>query len=437
MSTQLSRSLQLPCGVLISNRICKSATTEGLADMLDKPTERLNNLYEIWAKSGAGLIISGNIVVDRRYLERVGNVVVEDCSSLLELKELSAAGTRNGTQFWAQINHPGRQCTRFVVNKPIGPSATQLKIAGIFGKPRAMTESDIKDVIERFKNAASILKLAGFAGVQIHSAHGYLLSSFLSPRTNQREDKWGGSLENRARLLLSIVSEVRKAVGKEFPVSVKLNSSDFQKGGFTLKECVQVVKWLSEAKVDLLEISGGTYENASFFQSGEQNERARTQGAFFLKYAEAINEASTVPIMLTGGFRYRSTMESVLEKEQAHMIGIARPFCIFPDFPIKLLKGGMKEIPRLTQKMSFGKGILSRNSKSFLIRTFGSQAEVNWYYLQIMRLSEGKRPIENLSIFKALLLHSAREISKNQKRKRAQRKRGELAEIEIDRESAL
>ena len=256
----ISRPLTLPCGAEIPNRLCKAAMTEGLADPTGQPTVALNQLYGLWSDGGAGLLLSGNVQIDGDHLERPGNVIVSEepsAAMAAALKAWAAAGTRAGNHFWAQISHAGRQCQKIVNPHPKAPSAVKLGLpGGQFGEPDPMTEEDIESVIAGFARCAKVLVNAGFTGVQLHAAHGYLLSQFLSPRSNQRDDQWGGSLENRARLLLSCVARVRAAVGPEVPVAVKLNSADFQRGGFDFNESLQVAKWLEEASVDLIEISG-------------------------------------------------------------------------------------------------------------------------------------------------------------------------------------
>jgi len=250
----IEQTLTLPCGQTLGNRLCKASMTEGLADRYDHATTAHQRLYQTWAQGGAALLLTGNIMVDRRYLERSGNVVVEDDSGLETLRAWADAVHRGGSQLWAQISHPGRQCPRLVNLHPLAPSEVQLELAGNFGRPRAATDADIADIIRRFAHTAGVLQRAGFDGVEVHAAHGYLISQFLSARTNQRQDRWGGSVENRAHLLLEVVRAVRQQVGPRFPVAVKLNSSDFVKGGFTLDESVQVVRWLNDCGIDLLEV---------------------------------------------------------------------------------------------------------------------------------------------------------------------------------------
>lgn len=416
MKLRLQNPLPLTCGVTIPNRIAKSAMTEGLADSADLPSVALNQLYQCWSAGGAGLLITGNVMVDKRYLERLGNVVLEAGADLAVWKAYAAAATGNGNQCWMQINHPGRQCNRLVNFRPIAPSAEQLKIGGLFGKPRVMTTDDINDVIQRFVSTATLAAEAGFTGVQIHSAHGYLLSQFLSPHINRRQDEWGGSLENRARLLLTIVRQVRKATGDHFPVSVKLNSSDFQKGGFSLDDSIQVAQWLGELNIDLLEISGGTYENLVFLESDHRDggdhrrESTRQREAFFLEYAESICKAAGVPLMITGGFRTVQGMEAALQQGHTQMIGLARPFCVEPDFPVKLFQGGLTTLPTNEAGLSFGRGVLGRHSRINLIRALGAQGEAGWYYHQIRRLAVGLPADTGLGLMKALLLHFGRDF---------------------------
>ena len=316
-------------------------------------------------------------MIDRRYLERAGNVVLEDESGLAPLRDWARTVRDNGSQLWAQISHPGRQCPRLVNGTPLAPSAVQLSMAGNFGRPRAATEDDLQDIIRRFARTAGWVKAAGLTGVQVHSAHGYLLSQFLSPRTNQRTDAWGGSLENRARLLRAVVRAVRAAVGPAYPVSVKLNSSDFVKGGFTLDESLQVVQWLNEEGIDLLEVSGGTYEQLEFFKpqaAAEVRDSTREREAMFLEYAKSIKAVARMPIMVTGGFRTRAGMEAALVGGHTDLIGLARPFCLDPDFPARMFAGQMQRLPVPEDRLVLGRGVWGPNSPSATVRGLNNLA---------------------------------------------------------------
>lgn len=418
----IDQALTLPCGHRVPNRICKAAMTEGLADAHDRATPAHVRLYTAWARGGAAVLMTGNIMVDRRYLERAGNVVAEDDSGLEPLRTWTDAVHKAGSQLWAQINHPGRQCPRLVNTRPLAPSEVQLRIVGNFGKPRALTEAEIQDIIARFATTAGLIQSAGMDGVQVHAAHGYLLSQFLSPRTNRRQDQWGGSLANRARLLLEVVRAVRAKVGPRYPISVKLNSSDFVKGGFTLEECVQVVQWLNDASVDLLEVSGGTYEQLEFFKSHDPNEirdSTREREAMFLEYATSIKAVARMPIMVTGGFRTLAGMEAALAAGQTDMIGIARPFCLDPDFPQRMFSGQLSALPVPEDKLVLGRGYWGPNSSSDSWRALNNQCQAGWYYAQIERLAAGRPPQTALSPWRALLAHFAHDAGRAVKRKLA------------------
>lgn len=416
----IEQPLTLPCGHRIANRICKSAMTEGLADVRDNPTARHQRLYDGWARGGAAILFTGNIMIDRRYLERAGNVVVEDASVLPTLCNWARTVREGGSQLWAQISHPGRQCPRLVNTTPLAPSAVQLDMLGNFGKPRAVNEADIQEIIQRFAHSAALVKEAGLDGVQIHAAHGYLISQFLSARTNLRQDQWGGSLVNRARLLLEVIAAVRQAVGPTYPVSVKLNSSDFVKGGFSLEESLQVVAWLNDTGIDLLEISGGTYEQAEFFKEvpeAEMRDSTRVREATFLTYAKSIKEVATMPVMITGGFRTLTGMEAALAGKQTDLIGIARPFCVDPDFPKKLMAGQLESLPVNEDHLKLGQGHWGPNSSSAYLRGLNNFAHAGWYYHQIEQMAAGKVPELDCGPLYALLAHMSNDTGRAIRRK--------------------
>ncbi|WP_068547261.1 NADH:flavin oxidoreductase/NADH oxidase family protein [Thalassotalea crassostreae] len=423
-TSPLAQSLSLPCGQSLINRIGKSAMTEGLADSLDRPTKQHEQLYRTWSEGGTGLLITGNVMVDKRYLERAGNVVLEDDSALEIFKSWAQAGTVAGNHLWMQISHPGRQCPSLVNSEPLAPSEVQLKMLGSFSKPRALTQAEIEDIIQRFATTASLAKEAGFTGVQIHCAHGYLISQFLSPKINQRQDQWGGSLENRARLARSIVQAVRKAVGDDFPIAVKLNSADFQKGGFSLEDCMQVAKWLSEDSIDLLEISGGTYEQLSLMgvEATEVRESTRRREAYFIEYAEAIKQAANVPLMITGGFRSRDVMESVINEGEIDVVGLARPLCTQPDVSQQLINQEIDKVDDFEQNLVLGSGIWGNNSSLSLVKAINNVGQVSFYYQQIIRLANNQTVDKTLTVFPCFAKHMLNDTRLNLKRNKAQNK---------------
>ncbi|MDM7859587.1 NADH:flavin oxidoreductase/NADH oxidase family protein [Alteromonas sp. ASW11-36] len=421
MTSTLAQSLPLPCGAVLHNRLGKSAMTEGLADPQDRPTKQHEQLYRTWSRGGTGLHITGNVMIDRRYLERAGNVVLEDERDLATFTSWAEAGMVGGNHLWVQLNHPGRQCPRMVNTKPLAPSDIQLSMLGNFGKPRPMTKDDIHEVVTRFARSAGLVKQAGFSGVQIHCAHGYLLSQFLSPKINQRNDEYGGSLANRARIIREIIAAVRKAVGNDFPIAVKLNSSDFQKGGFSLEDCEQVARWLAEDGIDLLEISGGTYEQLSLIgvEPTDVRESTRKREAYFIEYADRIKAAANVPLMVTGGFRSRDVMERVINEGEVDLIGLARPLCTQPDCSQKLIAGEIEAIDDYEHNLVLGTGFWGNNSSLNLIKAINSFGQVGFYYYQMIRLAAGQQPDTNLGVFRSFVKHMLNDTRLNIKRKRA------------------
>lgn len=375
--TPISEEFELPCGVFIKNRIAKAAMTERLANWNQQVTEEICSLYKHWSSNGARLLITGNIMVDSRYKEASANLVLENESSISLLRKMVKNGTHNNTQLWAQINHAGRQSSIFSTFKPIAPSAIQLKKLMLFAKPRAMSVLEINEVEDRFVRTAFLAKQAGFTGVQIHAAHGYLLSQFLSPKTNQRKDSYGGCIENRARLLLDIVSRLRKELGKEYPISVKLNSADFQKGGFNEEDAFFVIKKLEEVKIDLLEISGGTYENIVFLTERYKKRSTKKREAYFLEFAKKIRKETKMPIMVTGGFRSLNFCNRVLENQELDIIGFARPFLMQENFPKSFMEN--KEVR------------VNDATFDFKIKQMKDFAEAGFYDYQIHRLAKNKK----------------------------------------------
>jgi 2,4-dienoyl-CoA reductase-like NADH-dependent reductase (Old Yellow Enzyme family) len=399
MTIDIASPLVLPCGVTLKNRLIKAPMTEGLADGWNRATIRHERLYRRWAEGGAAVLITGNVQVDRRYLERPGNVAIDDNGGLDALKAYARAGTVDNTQLWMQISHSGRQTPRRVNPQPVAPSAVPLNLPETaFGHPRALDGAEVADVVRRFAHVATVARETGFSGVQVHGAHGYLISEFLSPLANRRTDEWGGSLENRARLLLETVRAVRRAVGADFPISVKLNSSDFQHGGFSHEECLQVVRWLDEAGVDLLEISGGNYEQPSMMgvlskESGEPV-RASTAAreAYFIDYGKSVRGVTgRMPLMVTGGFRSRAAMDAALAEGALDAIGIGRPMCVDADLPRQLLDG------RVAVGESYERGIRP------------AKAGLGWFCLQIIRMGDGLDPDPSLQGDRAIAEYLANE----------------------------
>ncbi len=333
----LNDPLELPCGAVISNRIAKAAMSEHLGSPKQSPTRGLPRLYERWSSGGAGLLITGNVMIDRAHLEAVRNVAVTPDSPLERFRAWARAGTSHGNHLWMQLNHCGRQTPRHINPSPAAPSAVEpvnlFRRAKAFGEPHAMDESEIAEAIRMFAAAAAFAKEAGFTGVQVHGAHGYLVSQFLSPLTNRRSDRWGGTLENRARFARTVLGAIRHAVGSGFPIGIKLNSADFQRGGFTEDESMRVLGLLESDGIDLVEISGGSYESQVMLDKVESQREA-----FFLDYARKARAELDVPMMVTGGFRARAIMEDALASGALDVVGMARPFTHNPEIARDLLE---------------------------------------------------------------------------------------------------
>ncbi|MBN3820510.1 NADH:flavin oxidoreductase/NADH oxidase family protein, partial [Paraburkholderia sp. Se-20369] len=334
MTTSLFAPLTLPNGSTLPNRIAKAAMEENLADAGQLPGDALRRLYAEWGAGGTGLLITGNVMIDARALTGPGGVVLEKNTPLEPFRAWAAAAKAHGARVWMQINHPGRQVMAAMGQEAWAPSAVALdlgKHSKLFAPPREMTTGEIHEVIERFAATAEAAEAAGFDGVQIHAAHGYLLSQFLSPLTNRRRDDWGGSLENRARLLMAIVRAVRARVGARFGVAVKLNSADFQRGGFSEDDAKQIVRWLNDEAVDLVELSGGSYESPAM-QGRTADGRTLAREAYFLAFARDIAAVATMPVMTTGGIRRQAVAEAVLAEGVA-VVGMATALACVPDLP--------------------------------------------------------------------------------------------------------
>jgi len=401
-SAVLNQPFTLPCGASIKNRLCKSAMSENFASPDYGPNKRFQWLYEAWAMGGVGLSITGNVMVDGTALGEPNNVVIDGERHLDRLAAWAKAGTVEKTHLWVQLNHPGKQIPKTLARTPVAPSAIGFSgdLARFFNPPRALETVEIEAIIEKFAASAKTVQKAGFTGVQIHGAHGYLVSQFLSPRHNQRDDKWGGSLENRLRFLLEIYRAVRKTVGKAFPVGLKLNSSDFLKDGFSEAESEQVVAKLAEEGIDLVEISGGTYEKPAM--SGRiQAVRQSPREAYFLSYAENLRRDIDVPLMITGGFRTAAGMAAAIGKNGIDFVGLARALAIDPGLPNKIFSG--------TDYVSPVKPLIT--GVSFIDRL--PLLEVTWYEQQMARIADGKPPVPDRSVWLSLgqtLLENGMEV---------------------------
>ncbi len=421
MPASINTPLTLASGLTVPNRLVKAAMTEGLADSRNRATEAHVTLYRRWAEGGAGALITGNVQIDRDHLERAGNVVIgpkmtnEEADGLARWAE---AAKSRGAALIMQVSHAGRQTPKLINARPAAPSPVPLGLpGGQFGAPRAIVIEEIKAVIEGFGRAAKVARQTGFDGVQVHAAHGYLLSSFLSPLANQRQDEWGGPLENRARLLVACVKEARISGGPGFSISVKLNSADFQKGGFSFDDCLGVIDILNTLGVDFVEISGGNYEQPKMMDmdglepafESPVRESTRAREAYFVKYSRAVQARASMPLMVTGGFRTVAAMNAALAEGEADMIGIGRPLCVDTATAGKLLSGELASAEMWEKRLRIGPGWLGPNSPLKIVKALNGFGAMGWYYEQLRRLGAGGEADPDLGVLAAFLANQRAE----------------------------
>jgi len=386
----LQQPFTLPCGVTIPNRIVKSAMSENNANKGGKPSERIIKLYKTWGEGGSGILISGNVMMDSKALNEPRNVVVEDETYMKELKEWAQVSQKHGSHLWMQINHPGRQSPKF--NKEVvSASDVQLPMKSMFPKPRPMTEEEIWKAIEGFGDCALIAKKAGWKGVQIHGAHGYLVSQFLSTLTNLRTDKWGGTLGNRARFALEIYRNMRRKVGANFPIGIKINSADFQRGAFTEEESLEVIDMLSAEGLDMIEVSGGTYEKAAMMGAGKKiKESTQKREAYFADFIVKARAKTKAPLLLTGGFRTLQVMSKAIENKELDFVGLARPFAVFPHLSKEFFEGIRTEVHIPAVKT----GLKFIDKMGFL--------DISYFSEQMRMMGKGDLPDPKLSVWSVL-----------------------------------
>ena len=346
MSENLFTTLTLPNGQVLPNRIAKAAMEEHMSGTGQLPDSRLVTLYRTWSQGGSGLLITGNVMVHDAAMTGPGGVVLDKDSPLAPFKKWAEAAHAEGAKIWMQINHPGRQVQANMPGVAWGPSAGRVdtgRTSSLFAEAEEMTEAQIEQTIQRFVDTSKQAETAGFDGVEVHAAHGYLLSQFLSPLVNKRTDQWGGSLENRARMLMEIIRRIRAEVKPEFAVAVKLNSADFQRGGFDEQDAARVIDMLAPLGVDLVELSGGSYESPAMTGNPKdddtqdqqrQNERTVAREAYFLELAEQLVNDSPIPLMVTGGVTRRETAEAVISSGMA-VVGMGTALAVDPDLPKK------------------------------------------------------------------------------------------------------
>ena len=392
--SHLSKAIQIR-NTMFKNRIIKGAMSEALANDAGQPNQAHLKLYEAWAKGGLGCAITGNVMVDFRAKNEPGVVVVETERDLEILKAWANVGKRHGMVQLVQLSHPGRQCPKGLNKETVAPSAVPFSpaLAMSFGTPRELREDEILDIIQRFATSAAICEKAGFEGVQLHGAHGYLISQFLSPLTNKRQDQWGGSIENRSRFLLEAYKAVRSATSENFIISVKLNSADFQRGGISEEDVIYVFKTMDAVGIDIIEVSGGTYEAPAMAGVKAEKRKASTvaREAYFLDFAEKIRQEVNCHLMVTGGFRTAVGMNAALDSGACDFVGIARPFAVEPDLGNRLVAG--QDVRYAVEKIKTGIPMIDKMAIM----------EIIWYAAQFKEIAKGNRPNPKLSPLKVFL----------------------------------
>jgi 2,4-dienoyl-CoA reductase-like NADH-dependent reductase (Old Yellow Enzyme family) len=390
MSRELFSPLALRSGGTLRNRIAKAAMEENMAGSAQLPDERLISLYGRWGEGGAGLVITGNVMVHAEALTGPGGVVLEEGAPLEPFARWAEAGKADGAKIWMQISHPGRQVQARMPGVVWAPSAIAVELgrhSKRFGRPTPMTNEQIIATVERFATAAKLAEQAGFDGVEVHAAHGYLISQFLSPLVNRRDDEWGGPLENRARLLLDVVRAIRMVVSPSLAVAVKLNSADFQRGGFDAEDAGRVIAMLEPLGVDLVELSGGSYESPAM--TGRPTDgRTAAREAYFLALAAELAKTSPMPLMLTGGITRRETADAVLANGIA-VVGMGTAIALTPDLPNRW-RAGLEAAERL-------------NTVTWSDKTLASAASMALVRHQMRRITRGKEPTGNTHPVHALV----------------------------------
>jgi 2,4-dienoyl-CoA reductase-like NADH-dependent reductase (Old Yellow Enzyme family) len=320
----------------VPNRFVRSATGEGMCPLDGQVTDALVDLYRALAEGGVGLIITGHSFVRPDGKASEGMMGVHDDAMMPGLRQIVEAAHEAGSRIACQLNHAGRQTTpELAGTMPVAPSAVTNPVNDV--TPRALEAGEMEPLIEAFVEAAVRAREAGFDGVQLHCAHGYLMSEFISPHTNRRNDGWGGSVARRARFPAEVLRRIRSRLGHDFPVLVKLNAEDFIGGGLTLAQSTCIAVLLEHEGIDAIEVSAGMAETVD--QIMRTGVRAREQEGYFLPYVREFRHHLGVPLICVGGLRSRSVMEEVVETGAADLVSLCRPFIREPDLPRKLQNG--------------------------------------------------------------------------------------------------
>ncbi len=361
-NTLLNRPLELPCGAILKNRLLKSAMSDSLGNGEGDPTDAQIRLYERWAQGGTALSIIGEVQVDPRFPEKPGNLVLHQNSNFKAMRSLAVRASTAGTHIWPQLGHAGALAYP-AISQATGPSA--LKIGDF--QCEGMSKTEIEQLPNTYAEAAVVAQKVGFTGVQLHAGHGFLLSQFLSPLFNRRTDRYGGSIENRSRIIIEVIAKIRRAVGPKFPIAIKVNSSDQLEGGLTQADALKVIKRLNNTSVDLIELSGGTY-----FPGAKSSSDSAAGGPYFINFAKLARGVTNIPLVVTGGYKNRVEAIQSLSNDAVDMIGIARAMVLNPSLANDWIQG--KSDPKFPQFKSPPTGGITA-WYTMLINALGQDAE--------------------------------------------------------------
>ncbi|TVY37004.1 NADH-dependent flavin oxidoreductase, partial [Lachnellula occidentalis] len=421
----LSEEIELPCGLRLPNRLCKAAMAENLAPGPEhKPNQKSVSLYGQWADGGWGMLLTGNVQVSDLHLGGPGDVAILSHASKSPSPETqeawkswAATCQRSGTPTIVQLCHPGRQSPAGISNrsffaKAIAPSPVKLNFGSsilerlaaalLFGTPHEMTVEEINEVVDQFVEAARQSFEAGFKGIELHGAHGYLLAQFLSPLTNHRSDSFGGTPATRAEIVLLIIRAIRSATSPSFCIGIKMNSVDAASSE-SLDDVMAQIRLVAECGIDFIEISGGTYENprmmngdAAAAPDATVKKSTALRESFFLEFAQTVRkEFPQLVLMVTGGFRTRVGMEEALKSGGCDLIGVGRPATVKPKLPKEIILN-TAEVPDERASIALNPYQAPWLVANFPLKLVGTgAANVHWGK-QINRIADGLEPTDSL-----------------------------------------
>ncbi|MGI9325779.1 MAG: hypothetical protein ACR2PZ_11215 [Pseudomonadales bacterium] len=380
----LEHPLVLPCGAVLKHRLAKSAMSDSLADGRGDPTTAQIQLYERWARGGIALSIIGEVQGDPRFPEKPGNLVLQESTNHQALQSLAGRGSMEGAHLWAQLGHAGA-LSHQPISRPKGPSALDIGEVQCEG----MSMDEVQELANLFAKTAACAMAAGFGGVQVHAAHGFLLSQFLSPLFNRRTDAYGGSIESRCRVVIEILDKMRSAVGPAFPIGIKINATDQLEGGLTQDDALEVVRFLDATSVDLIDISAGTY-----FPGAKATSDGSGTGPYFLDFARRARATTNTPLMLTGGFKTREQAADAVASGAIDVVGLARAMVLDPRLPKTWLTDGGHD-PDFPKFESAPPGGITA-----------------WYTMRLTALAEGREDVFTLDPASAIRVYEDRDAQR-------------------------